>query len=247
MRWMTRLVPSVLLAGVVAAFAAEAPKPPAFQDYYFGLLRRGPSWSAERTPRTDSIQAGHMANIGRMHEAGLLVAAGPFERGQDRRGVFIFRADSIDRIRTLVAQDPAIAAGRLRMDLYRWSAPPGIGDLYRVRSAREGHTDSMYVLQLAVLRYGPKWGGFEDTETMTDLGAHGMRLMGLFRDGRVATGGRFYPGGPDSTISGVLVFRADSATARALLTEDPAIKAGRFAAEWEKWWVAWGTLPGDTL
>jgi uncharacterized protein YciI len=247
MRLLPRFVLVTVLTGVIAAFAADAPVMPRFQDYYFAFLRKGPKWTGVKTPRSDSIQAGHLANIGRMHEAGLLVAAGPFERGQDRRGVFIFRADSIDAIRRMVAQDPAVEAGQLQMDLYRWTAPPGIGELYATRSKEPGHRDSMYALQLAVIRYGPEFKGFSDEATMKDLGAHGARLMELFKAGTVATGGQFHPGsGPDTTLVGVLVFRGDTTATRALVRDDPAV-GKRFSVEWEKWWIAWGTLPGDTL
>lgn len=248
MRRVACIVPIALLASMLAAVAADAPVMPRFQDYYFAFLRKGPQWSGAKTPRGDSIQAGHLANIKRMHEAGLLVAAGPFERGQDRRGVFVFRADSIDAIRRLVAQDPAVEAGQLQMDLYRWTAPAGIGELYTQRSKQPGFRDSMYSLQLAVLRCGPEFEGFSDEATMKDVTAHGTRLMGLFNAGSVATGGQFHPGsGPDTTLVGVLVFRGDTTATRALVRDDPAVIGKRFSVEWEKWWIAWGTLPGDTL
>lgn len=42
-------------------------KPPQFDldQYQFGMLKRGPNWTAEKTPETEKIQAGHMANINR--------------------------------------------------------------------------------------------------------------------------------------------------------------------------------------
>lgn len=49
-------------------------KPPAqpFKQatYYFCFLKRGPKWTAERTPETDKLQAAHMANINAMAKTG---------------------------------------------------------------------------------------------------------------------------------------------------------------------------------
>ena len=80
------------------ATAAMPPGMPAMAEYRFGLLTRGPGWTPGRTPATDSIQAGHMANIHRMAAEGVLLAAGPFVDGGDLRGVFIFGADTTERI-----------------------------------------------------------------------------------------------------------------------------------------------------
>src|SRR5262245_12763054 len=54
-------------------------KPPQFdnEQYQFGLLSRGPKWTAENTPEIQKIQEGHMANINRMAQLGKLIAAGP--------------------------------------------------------------------------------------------------------------------------------------------------------------------------
>ena len=45
---------------------------------YLALLTRGEKWTPEKTPATEEIQKGHMANINRLAEMKKLVAAGPF-------------------------------------------------------------------------------------------------------------------------------------------------------------------------
>jgi hypothetical protein len=58
-----RLAAATLAVGLaLPALGDEMPPMPGMVNYQFGLLSRGPSWTPERTPRTDSIQAGHMAN-----------------------------------------------------------------------------------------------------------------------------------------------------------------------------------------
>ncbi|PYV91117.1 MAG: hypothetical protein DMG05_08055, partial [Acidobacteria bacterium] len=69
---------------------------------------------------------GHLANINRLAEAGKLVLAGPFYGDGDRRGVFIFKVDSLAEAQALTDTDPAVIAGRLKIVLHRWSVPKGM-------------------------------------------------------------------------------------------------------------------------
>lgn len=112
--------------GLRAARAQQADSMPPLIEYQFGLLRRGPAWTPERTPEVEKIQAGHMANINRLAEAGTLVMAGPLTDNGTVRGVFVFRTGSLAEAESLGATDPAVQAGRLALDLYRWLAPAGV-------------------------------------------------------------------------------------------------------------------------
>lgn len=101
-------------------------RPLARADYVFGILVRGPRWTPEETEETKKIQAGHMANIGRLSDEGKLVLAGPFEGGGERRGVFIFKVPTLEEAQKLTDTDPAVAAGRLKIQLHKWSVPEGM-------------------------------------------------------------------------------------------------------------------------
>jgi uncharacterized protein YciI len=88
-----------------------------------GLLKRpadAPSFSEEELER---LQAGHLENIGKMADSGDLVIAGPVYQGGALRGILIFRTRDMTRVEELVARDPAIQAGRLELELYRWRVP----------------------------------------------------------------------------------------------------------------------------
>lgn len=100
--------------------------PLAKSDYVFGILVRGSKWTREQTEETKKLQEGHMANINRLAEAGKLVLAGPFYGDGDRRGIFIFKVDSIAEAQALTDTDPAVSAGRLKIELYRWRVPAGM-------------------------------------------------------------------------------------------------------------------------
>jgi uncharacterized protein YciI len=98
-------------------------KEPEYQmkEYYFVMLTKG----AGRNKITDTavlneLQAGHMANIKRMHEAGKLLVAGPFGDDGNWRGIFIIDAKDKVEVEHLLSQDPAIAAGRLDYEIHPW-------------------------------------------------------------------------------------------------------------------------------
>ena len=99
-------------------------KPPAQPlkqtTYYFSFLRRGPKWTAEKTPETEKLQAAHMANINAMAKTGKLVIAGPFENAGQYAGVFVFKVGSLDEAKALAESDPAVKAGRLVADVHPW-------------------------------------------------------------------------------------------------------------------------------
>jgi uncharacterized protein YciI len=94
--------------------------------YHLVLLKKGSAWSPEATPETRKIQEGHMANIRKMAETGKLVVAGPVDSDNDLRGIFIFASSSVEEVKTWCAEDPAVKAGRLRVEVYPWMAAKGL-------------------------------------------------------------------------------------------------------------------------
>jgi uncharacterized protein YciI len=234
-----------LIALVPVASGDDATPPmPEMTTYQFGMLRRGPAWTPKRTPATDSIQAGHMANIVRMAKEGYLIAAGPCLDGGDLRGIFVFRADSIATLRAQAARDPAIKAKRLTLELREWQAPVGLGRLYAERAKAPGHRDSMVVRSLIFVKRGPKWTDEASADGERIQHEHVAGVLRMLGDGRLAAAGPFEG---EADPMGVFVFRTDTTEAKRLAAEDPGVKAGRMAMEFHPWFVAYGTFPGDTL
>ncbi len=241
------LCAALLTLGAAVSLAHDFDMPMPMSNYWFGVLRRGPSWTPGRTARTDSIQAGHMANIGRMAASGSLLSAGPFMHGGEWRGIFIFRADSVAKLRAMAAQDPAIESGRLVLDLYPWIAPSGIGEPYKRLAAQPGHRDSMHTMQLVMLKEGPNWTSEQTPELLKLQKEHVAGLFDGLLSGRYAIGGPFTGNGPDTTYAGVIVMRGDSTSARRQMDTDPMVKSGRLEAVILPWFTAYGAMPGDTL
>lgn len=234
-----------LLLCAVTLLATGTPEPPASVRYQLGLLSRGPAWTAARNAHTDSIQAGHMANMVRMAETGALIAAGPFAGDDYLQGVFVFapEADSLDN---LLAGDPAIASGRLACRIFTWVAPPGLGDEYRQRkSARSpdgaSPRDSMVSFGWVMLHRGLKYDS-RPTPAVEKL----IRQHFEYTEKLRASGSLVFAGAIEGTgdLRGVLVMRGDSAAVARAMKDDPAVRAGRFVPRIQRWWTAWGTIPG---
>lgn len=119
---MTRRTPRSLLLVLAAAFVSvsAAELPPNMTTYYFGVLMKGPKYSAEVSPERAEIQKGHMAHLDAMWKAGKLVLAGPLVDDGDWRGVLIYRTKTIEEAQRLADDDPAVKAGRLVVTMHPW-------------------------------------------------------------------------------------------------------------------------------
>ncbi len=101
-------------------------KPMRLVPLYFTFLTRGEKWTPRKTPATEEIQKGHMANINRLASMKKLIAAGPFGDDGRLRGIFVFRVGSLEEAKALTATDPAVQAGRFAMETYTWMVPDGV-------------------------------------------------------------------------------------------------------------------------
>lgn len=214
-------------------------RPETARIYAFGLLRKGPKWTPGETPEIRALQEKHLANIARLAKEGKLVAAGPCGDG-DLRGVFVFATESLDEARALADTDPAVQAGRLRVELHTFLGAPGIGRNAPAERARAGGKVEMVSYQLALARLGPRFKAEEASENRALFMARNQWLQKLEGSGRLALSGPFTDGGD---VKGLLVLKADSLdAARKLLDGDPAAITQRFAYDVQPWWLAKGTL-----
>lgn len=149
---MLLMLPAASLA--LAQESDEAPSAPAGFDaelaaelgaddygmrrYVMVLLKSGDN-RAHDPERVAELQRGHLDNMQRLAEEGVLVLAGPFLDGGDRRGIFVFAVDSVEEAKELTASDPAIEAGRLAAEYWPWYGSAALMKLGEVheRIARE--------------------------------------------------------------------------------------------------------------
>jgi uncharacterized protein YciI len=93
-------------------------------------------------------------------------------------------------------------------------------------------TNKLIEFHMALLRHGPSYNA---AGMPRDLQAqHVANVIGLLESGKAVIAG---PLADEGDIAGVLIFRAQSADeARVWAENDPAVKAGFFAAEMHPWW-----------
>jgi uncharacterized protein YciI len=92
------------------------------ERYTFVLLRRGPRAFDYTDEELGELQAGHLAFLDRMSEAGHLVLAGPFDGQEDetKRGFCVYRT-GLDETRRLIDDgDPSVRAGRMAVEVMSW-------------------------------------------------------------------------------------------------------------------------------
>lgn len=94
--------------------------------YYMVFLYRGDKWTPEKTAETEAIQKGHLANITKLHEEGKLILAGPFLDDKELRGIFVMKTNSYEETDSLCNTDPAVKAGRLKVEIKPWYSAKGI-------------------------------------------------------------------------------------------------------------------------
>lgn len=244
-----RALLAALLLGLLAVSTVQAEQrspAPVLTHYRLGLLYRNPNLEPVGKARAESLQAGHMANIRRMGDLGVMLAAGPFGDNTPLRGIFVFTGDETVALDSLLALDPLLSLKRLRLEMHGWMAPVGIGQDYRRRvndANQRGETmrDSMVNYTMVLLRRGPAWTSNLPPSVARTLQKQRSYAEQLRRDGRLILESAVEGSGE---LRGMYLFRADTTETRRYMAADPAVRAGRFQPEIHPWWVGYGIIPG---
>ena len=93
--------------------------------YFVGYLFAGPKRDLPES-EADRIQREHRAYMRRQKELGHYVLSGPFADSADPRGQVVMRVESIEEAQAIVAADPAVRAGVLRVEIRPWYSAKGI-------------------------------------------------------------------------------------------------------------------------
>lgn len=101
------------------------------RPYVMALLRAGPTPPADPA-KMNELMRGHLDNIQRLADEGVLVLAGPFADDGELRGIYVFAVASVDEARTLTATDPAIQSGALVMELRPWYGTAALGKVNEI-------------------------------------------------------------------------------------------------------------------
>lgn len=107
--------------------ASTQPATMEFEQYQVVILRKGDNAEKISQDAVMEIQKQHLAHLRKMGESGKMVIAGPLGDQQDKnlRGMCVYRVGSIDEARKLAEDDPAVKAGRLRVEVMTWYVEKG--------------------------------------------------------------------------------------------------------------------------
>ena len=91
---------------------------------------------------------------------------------------------------------------------------------------------------MGLLRKGPKWSAASTEETQRIQEGHMANIRKMAAGGKLVVAGPFTDNGD---VRGVFIFQQTSIDeARAMVDEDPAVKAGRLVVELHPWFAAAG-------
>jgi uncharacterized protein YciI len=85
----------------------------------------------------NELQDAHLAHLAKLHDEGILLAAGPVSGSpsRDLRGLEIYRG-SPEEIERIATNDPAVKAGVFSLQLLPWRVPGGAMSFFHTRFPR---------------------------------------------------------------------------------------------------------------
>ncbi len=94
------------------------------KKYFMVFLKKGPNRTQDSATSAE-IQNGHMAHLNKMADEGKMDLAGPFMDDGEIRGICVYNVATLKDVEELTAQDPAVKAGRLIVEIHPWYSAKG--------------------------------------------------------------------------------------------------------------------------
>jgi uncharacterized protein YciI len=95
------------------------------RQYVLVILKTGPKTMPDGKDR-DAMFAGHFANMKRLAGEGKLALAGPLDKVDGWRGLFILAVTDIEEAKKLVATDPVIINGEMIAEYHKYFGSAGL-------------------------------------------------------------------------------------------------------------------------
>lgn len=110
------------------------------KQFWLVMIKTGPKdKEITDTAERKKIFAGHLSNMERLYNEGILKVAGPFGKNDlTWRGLFIFDCKTREDAENYVKTDPAIAAGVFIVDIVPWYSEPS-GSFIPGKPKKESH------------------------------------------------------------------------------------------------------------
>jgi len=97
--------------------------------YFVAFLHKGPQFDAlpEGSPARQEQHKNHITYIEEMVKTGKMVIFGPFADAGELRGMYIFKAASLEEAQELANKEPSVKTGFTVMRVYAWYTPSDLG------------------------------------------------------------------------------------------------------------------------
>ena len=212
------------------------PFPENIQAVHIAMLYRGPNYVPGTSPENQKLQEGHLAHLAKLGKEGHAFIAGPIGGGGDLAGIVMMKAPTAEAARALEAEDPAVKAGRLRIEMVTYMSP---GNWFSFGPIKEGMSMRAFVFGFLKTKPGAK------PPDAAMLDAHLATLWSMRQAGTLLAAGPTVPTVPANDRAGVFVLAVDSVDkARAMLEQEPSVKNGVFSFEMYRWSAADGIMKG---
>jgi uncharacterized protein len=229
------LVIALLLVGSPTQLFAQEKPAPAFKmvEFHMALLKRGPQWSAEKTPQRKEVHDQHVAYFTSLLDSGKAVIGGPLTDESEITGLYVLRAKSAGEAREWAEADPTVKAGYLSVEMHPWWSEEVM--------KKAGSPLKMTTAYIGFLSRGAKWTPEKTLQTEELQKAHMANIHRLADMKKLVVAGPF---GDNGQLRGIFVFRVASLEeAKELAATDPAVQAGRLSIDMHPWLVPEGILP----
>lgn len=119
-----------LAAGIVLFAALCAGQSAPLTKYFVAFLYKGPKFAAlpAESPERKANSEQHIAFIERMRKEGKMLIFGPILDAGDLRGMYVFKASSIEEAREWANQEPSVKIGMIEMRVYPWLGPSSLSE-----------------------------------------------------------------------------------------------------------------------
>ena len=95
------------------------------RQYVLVILKTGPKTMPDGKEK-NAMFAGHFANMKRLADEGKLALAGPLDKVDGWRGLFILSVTDIEEAKKLVATDPVIINGEMIAEYHKYYGSAGL-------------------------------------------------------------------------------------------------------------------------
>jgi uncharacterized protein YciI len=131
---MYRIVVCLVLA--CAGLSAAEPEP--LTKYFVAFLYKGPKFAASSadSPERKRNHEEHVAYIDRMQATGKMILFGPIADAGDLRGMYVYKAASLEEAREWANEEPSVKIGMIEMRVYAWFGPSHLGASGSPKSAQ---------------------------------------------------------------------------------------------------------------